>query len=122
MQPTIRENDIEYWSRVQSFTCRTLHSEKWFLVYCRCHPDAFQSHVDKQPKPANVQHLHVKLNRSGQVRYLSLTSLNTIQMIRDNHCKTQCLSARDAASRRQSYRSTVTLVYIGVAAESARTR
>ena len=30
-----------------------------------------------------------KLNRSGQVRYWSLTSLtlNIIQMIRDNHCR-----------------------------------
>jgi len=65
MQPTVRENDIEYWSRVQSR--RMLQSEKWFLVYCRGHPDASQSHVDKQPKPAYVQYLHVKLNRSGKV-------------------------------------------------------
>ena len=26
MQPTVRENDIQCWSQVQSFTCR---SQKW---------------------------------------------------------------------------------------------
>jgi len=32
MQPTVRENDIEYWSQVQSFTFRKHRNGFWFIA------------------------------------------------------------------------------------------
>jgi len=43
-----------------------LQSDKWFPVYCRGRPDASQSHLGKQRKPADVQYLHVNLKKTLQ--------------------------------------------------------